>query len=272
MANLIVEWHPERKERILLAAHYDTRPFPDRDPDNPRGVFVGANDGASGVAVLMELAHAMPELKGKLGVDFVLFDGEELVFQDEDPYFLGSDYFAQQYASHPPDYRYRWGVVLDMIGDANLQIYQDRFSAGWKDTKPLVTAIWDTAKRLGVREFIPTQVSGRGSRRSPGVAQHRQDSDLRHHRFRLSLLAHARRHGRQMLGVVAGQGRLGDASLAGRRGTVGCLGTHAEWAWLKGRLISTAGAACVAASSCTPAKPHGVSSFAVRDGQGGCRT
>jgi Zn-dependent M28 family amino/carboxypeptidase len=158
MANLIIEWHPDRKERILLGAHYDTRPFPDQDPNNPHGLFIGANDGGSGVALLMELAHAMPNLKGKLGVDFVLFDGEELVYQEGDPYFLGSEYFADQYVSHPPDYRYRWGVLLDMIGDANLQIYQDRFSAGrWKDTKPLVTSIWDTAKRLGVREFIPTK-------------------------------------------------------------------------------------------------------------------
>ena len=62
LANLIVEWHPERKERILLCCHYDTRPFPDEDPVNPRGVFVGANDGASGTALLMRAGprHAEP--------------------------------------------------------------------------------------------------------------------------------------------------------------------------------------------------------------------
>ena len=147
----------------------------------------------------MELAHAMPNLKGKLGVDFVLFDGEELVYQEGDPYFLGSEYFADQYVSHPPDYRYRWGVLLDMIGDANLQIYQDRFSSGWKDTKPLVTSIWDTAKRLGRSRVYSDQIPGRDSRRSLGAAQHRQDSDVRHHRFRLSRLAQAWRYGRQML-------------------------------------------------------------------------
>jgi hypothetical protein len=155
MANLIVHWHPNRKERILLCAHYDTRPYPDRDPGNPRGMFLGANDGGSGVAVLMELARKMPDLPGRLGVDFVLFDGEELVFQDRDQYFLGSEHFAQQYVTNPPAYRYRWGVLLDMVGDADLQIYQERGSAGWRDTKPLVKSIWDTAKRLGVREFIP---------------------------------------------------------------------------------------------------------------------
>lgn len=158
MANMIVEWHPERKERILLAAHYDTRPLPDRDPDpNKRlaGTFIGANDGASGVAVLMELAHLMPKVDGPLGVDFVLFDGEELVYGNNDPYFLGSSWFAKQYQENPPGHKYRWGVVLDMVGDVDLQLYQEKFSVSWRDTRPLVKEIWATAARLGVKEFIP---------------------------------------------------------------------------------------------------------------------
>ena len=78
MANLIVEWHPDRKERIMLCCHYDTRPFPDRDPDpkKRRDVFLGANDGASGVGLLAAMAKKMPELECNYGVDFVLFDGE----------------------------------------------------------------------------------------------------------------------------------------------------------------------------------------------------
>ena len=61
------------------------------------------------------------------GVDFVLFDGEELVYdEDRDPYFLGSRYFAQVYAKQPPDYHYRAALLLDMIGDADLQIFQER--------------------------------------------------------------------------------------------------------------------------------------------------
>lgn len=153
-ANLVVEWHPERQQRILLCAHYDTRPFPDRDPRNPRGEFIGANDGASGVAVLMELAHQMPQLSGKYGVDFALFDAEEFVFRDEDRYFLGSEFFAWQYAENPPPYRYRWGVLLDMVGDADLQIFQERNSMWWPDTRPLVEQIWSVAAQLGVREFV----------------------------------------------------------------------------------------------------------------------
>ncbi len=154
MANLIVEWHPERRERILLCTHYDTRPFPDQDPVNPQGPFLGANDGASGTALLMELGHAMPDLEGQLGVDFVFFDAEEFILQDKrDPYFVGSEYFATNYASRRQPFTYRWAVLLDMVADADLQIYPDNQSMSWPDSRPLVEQIWGVARRLGVREF-----------------------------------------------------------------------------------------------------------------------
>jgi Peptidase family M28 len=162
MANIIVQWHPERKERILLAAHYDTRPLPDRDP-NPfarkNGKFIGASDGASGTAVLMELAHLMPGIESKYGVDFVLFDGEELVYQERrDPYCLGATWFARQYVAKPPKHKYTWGVLFDMIGDSDLAVYYEQQSYNWPDTRPLVVSIWNTAKRLGVSEFVPRVV------------------------------------------------------------------------------------------------------------------
>ena len=154
MANLIVRWRPKSTERILLCTHYDTLPFPMLDRRDRRGTFVGANDGGSGVAVFMELAHEMPDLPCKYGVDFVLFDGEEFVFSERDRYFLGAEHFARAYVEDRPPYRYRWGVLLDMVGDADLQIYQERYSMSWDDTRPLVEDIWATARRLGVREFI----------------------------------------------------------------------------------------------------------------------
>lgn len=155
MNNLIVEWHPDRKERILLCAHYDTRPYPDEDPVDPRGVFIGANDGASGAALFCELAHHMPKLSSKYGVDFVLFDGEELVYDKaRDPFFLGSEHFASEYATNRPAHQYRCGVLLDMIGDANLQIYREVNSMRTRETRQLVGDIWGVARSLGVREFI----------------------------------------------------------------------------------------------------------------------
>jgi len=162
MTNLIIEWRPEAKERILLCAHYDTRPLPDREI-NPRirknGIFLGANDGASGVALLMELGHHVAQLPLNYGLDFVLFDGEELVYfdgrEDIGPYFLGSTWFARQYRKHPPKHKYVAGVLFDMVADADLTLYQEENSATWKRTRPLVKEIWGTAQRLGVKEFIP---------------------------------------------------------------------------------------------------------------------
>jgi Zn-dependent M28 family amino/carboxypeptidase len=132
--------------------------MPDRDPDRQlrrTGTFLGANDGASGVAVLCVLAEAMPRLTGKWGVDFVLFDGEELVYDEQrDSYFLGSTYFAREWNRTGLPFQYRAAVLLDMVGDASLEIYQEGNSMRWRDTRPWVESIWRTAARLQVREFI----------------------------------------------------------------------------------------------------------------------
>lgn len=153
MSNLIASWHPRRPKRFLFCAHYDTRPFPDRDPENPRGVFVGANDGASGVAALMELAHQLTVLPVDVGVDIVLFDGEEFVFeQGRDDYFLGSTYFAEKYKAQPPEIPYQAGVLLDMVGDRELKIYYERNSL--KYARNVARGIWNTAEKLGVSAFV----------------------------------------------------------------------------------------------------------------------
>lgn len=161
LANMLVEWKPEARERILFCCHYDTRPFPDRDP-NParrRDKFLGANDGASGVALFCELGRHLAGAQSKYGVDFVFFDAEELVYDDtyrRDKYFIGSEYFARDYVAKPPAHKYRWGVLVDMIGDAQLQIFREQNSMSWIDTRPLVLDIWNTAREIGVAEFIHT--------------------------------------------------------------------------------------------------------------------
>ncbi len=154
MRNLLIQFHPERTTRILIACHYDTRPFPDRDPENPSGEFLGANDGASGVGLLCELGQYMPALQSEFGVDFVFFDGEEFVFQQgRDPYLLGSTYFSRQYASNPPVWRYSAAVLVDMIGDSDLNLYYEKNS--WRYAREITRQIWDIARRDGVPEFIP---------------------------------------------------------------------------------------------------------------------
>ncbi|MFN5321089.1 MAG: M28 family peptidase [Planctomycetota bacterium] len=156
MNNLCVRWHPDRKKRVLICCHYDTRPFPDRDPVNPRGVFLGANDGASGVGLLAELGRHLAGMDGKWGVDFVFFDGEELVYvAGRDPMFLGSQYFAQQYAGKNWDVKYQYGVLIDMIADKDLQIYYEKNSM--KSAARVCRSIWGVAKELGVKEFIPEE-------------------------------------------------------------------------------------------------------------------
>jgi Zn-dependent M28 family amino/carboxypeptidase len=162
MVNLIGSWYPERLERVVIGVHYDTRPFPDEDPDpaNLKIPFIGANDGASGVAMLMEIAHHMKDLKTTWGVDLVLFDGEELVYgggqNQNGEYFLGSKYFAQVYAQSQRAKkrgtpRYTAGLVLDMIGDKNLTIDKEPHSLDF--APQLVRSVWSVAKSLNVKQF-----------------------------------------------------------------------------------------------------------------------
>ncbi|MFO0951878.1 MAG: M28 family peptidase [Isosphaeraceae bacterium] len=162
MVNLVGSWFPDRRQRVVIGAHYDTRPHPDEDPDpaKRRLPFLGANDGASGVALLMEMAHHMEKLPTTWGVDLVLFDGEELVYGtgpngQEGEYFLGSKEFARRYAdgidARRVTYRYGAGIVLDMVGDKNLTIDQEPHSLEFNPG--LVREIWTVARNLKVTAF-----------------------------------------------------------------------------------------------------------------------
>ena len=154
LTNMLVRWHPDRKTRLLICCHYDTRPFADRDPVNPRGAFIGANDGGSGVALLCELGNHMGTLDGNIGVDFVFFDAEEFVYiARRDPMFVGSTHFAEEYRAGRVQAKYIAGVLVDMVADKNLQIYYEKNSI---KKAPIVTReIWEIARRLGIKEFVP---------------------------------------------------------------------------------------------------------------------
>jgi hypothetical protein len=153
MKNLIVSWHPQTKERVLLCCHYDTRPYPDRDLYRPRGTFLGANDGGSGVALFMELAHSLSKIQPTFGVDMVFFDGEEFIFQrDGGKFFWGSEHFAKRYRDRPPTHRYVCGVLVDMIGDKQLTIAPEPLSQ--KFAPQVQRGIWETARELGIKEFV----------------------------------------------------------------------------------------------------------------------
>jgi hypothetical protein len=154
MANIIVRWNPEARERVMICGHYDTLPFPLQDPVDKKGRFLGANDNASGVALLMELGNELAKQPPKAGVDFVFLDGEEFIFNPRGKYFCGSEYFAKDYAEHPRAFHYRAAVLLDMVGGAELSLTKDYLSSGWSDSRPLIDELWGTAARLGVREFV----------------------------------------------------------------------------------------------------------------------
>ncbi len=158
MVNLIGSWFPERVDRVVIGVHYDTRPFPDEDPifANRRKPFIGANDGASGVAMLMEIAHHLKDSTTPWGVDLVLFDGEELVYgggqNQTGEYFLGSKAFADEYKKSKKDKaRYVAGIVLDMVGDRELAIDKEPHSLEF--APKLVNAVWGVAKALKVTQF-----------------------------------------------------------------------------------------------------------------------
>ncbi len=157
MANLIGSWAPEKEDRVLICAHYDTRPRPDQETDPARHAlpFVGANDGASGVALMMEIAHHLDTIQSERGVDLVLLDGEELVYDDLGEYFLGSKAFGKAYRaeqrSGKAKSRYSAGILLDMVGGRNLSIPIEPYSvrlAPW-----LVEEVWTVAEGIGARSF-----------------------------------------------------------------------------------------------------------------------
>lgn len=135
-------------ETLLLAAHWDTRPFADRDPkpENRDKPILGANDGASGVAVLLEIARVLKAHPPPRRVVIVLFDGEDYGRSIEHM-FIGSRFFARNMGKWKPDY----GILLDMVGDKDLAFPIERYS--WNANQGFTEAIWRRAATLGLTPF-----------------------------------------------------------------------------------------------------------------------
>ncbi|MFC2076965.1 M28 family peptidase [candidate division KSB1 bacterium] len=151
--NVIAEFSVGSPRRILLGAHWDTRPFAEKEPEpaNRGKPIPGANDGASGVAVLMEVARNLAEKPPPpgVGVDIVLFDGEDWGRTGHlEEYFVGSRYFAANLDGYRPEF----GIILDMVGDREQTFFRERYSelmAG-----PVVEMVWSKARLLGLDSFI----------------------------------------------------------------------------------------------------------------------
>jgi glutaminyl-peptide cyclotransferase len=154
MTNLLFRFWPEREKRIVLCSHYDTRPIADQEPDprDWRKTFVSANDGGSGVALLMEMANHMKDAKINVGVDFVLFDGEEYIFdKDRDEYFFGSKHFAKAYTENRGKMRYEAAILLDMIAGKNAKFPIEEHS--WQKANGLCKDLWEIARQSKCNMF-----------------------------------------------------------------------------------------------------------------------
>jgi hypothetical protein len=158
LKNIVASFYPEKSKRILLAAHWDTRPFSDKDPEKPTATFQGANDGASGVGVLLEVARVLSTSPApEVGVDIILFDGEDwgekIGEEDTHPlregltewWCLGSQYWARN--KHKPNYSAYYGILLDMIGARNAQFHREGHSMQFAPS--IVEKVWTHAQRLG---------------------------------------------------------------------------------------------------------------------------
>jgi hypothetical protein len=150
LKNLVAEFWGDRTRRVLLCAHWDSRPWADQDPDpNRRGEPVmGANDGASGVAVLLEVARCIAGNDPGIGVDIVLFDGEDMGREGHlDEYCLGSQWYTQNLSYPLPEA----AILLDMVGDADLYIPQEIYSQ--MAAPRLTKEIYALASELGEKVF-----------------------------------------------------------------------------------------------------------------------
>jgi hypothetical protein len=153
---LIISWNPNAKKRVIFAGHYDTRPIADQE--ERRGdwtkPFHSANDGTSTVALLMELAHHMKDIPLKVGIDFVLFDGEEWMFDPKvDKFFLGSNYFSAAYLKdRERNYNYIAAILMDLFAGKDAVYGYEGYSK--LHAGALVEDVWQEAKRQGVKSFI----------------------------------------------------------------------------------------------------------------------
>lgn len=163
--NVVASYGLGKPNRVMICAHWDSRPFADNDinPDNRRKAIIGANDGASGVGVMMELARQLGQKNAAIGVDLILFDLEDWGAPDweqsklsDGGWALGSKYWASR--PHIPGYQAQFAILLDMVGAQGAQFYREYFSgqyASW-----VVDRVWNKAADLGLGHVFVNQRGG----------------------------------------------------------------------------------------------------------------
>lgn len=162
--NIIGSFNPENSKRILLFAHWDSRPYSDHDPDpaNYRKPIDGADDGASGVGALLEIARQLGQHNPGVGVDIIFFDAEDYgtpEFVDNykpDTWCLGTQFWAKN--PHVPNYRADFGILLDMVGAKDATFFKEQISLS--KAPNIVELVWSTARNLGYGKYFINATGG----------------------------------------------------------------------------------------------------------------
>lgn len=160
--NIIASFNPKADKRIILSSHWDTRPFADQDDERSNEAIDGANDGASGVGILMEVARQLHDAKPGIGIDIILFDAEDYGQPDngqpykEDSYCLGSQYWAKN--PHLAGYHADFGILLDMVGAQNATFTKEGTSMMYAPS--YMNYVWNTANEIGYGAYFQYQQTG----------------------------------------------------------------------------------------------------------------
>ena len=165
--NIIAQFNPEKSDRIMLCAHWDTRPWADSDPDkaNHYKPLPGANDGGSGVGVLLEIARQLAAVPSKVGVDIILFDAEDYGLHENDSHLwkkhrhswaLGSQYWSIN--PHVAGYNARYGILLDIVGAPGSKFLYEGYSTRFAED--VVYKVWQYADKLGYGNYFVQEDGG----------------------------------------------------------------------------------------------------------------
>ncbi len=165
--NIIASYRPDLADRILICTHWESRPWADADPDSTlhRQPVMAANDGASGVGVMIEIARLLPALQPKVGIDFICFDSEDYgapYWRDDEAPADGTDWCmgSRYWATHPhrEGYKARYGILLDMVGGEDARFCYEGVSLRY--ARDVMARLWDCAARTGAGHLFVAQDGG----------------------------------------------------------------------------------------------------------------
>ncbi len=149
--NIIASFNPDAADRVMLTAHWDSRPQADKDGSKPTAPVPGANDGASGVAILLEVARQFAAKAPRVGVDLILWDAEDNGdYSNNTSWCLGSQYWAKH--PHKAGYKARYGINLDMVGAKDARYTKDGYSLQY--ARPQTDKVWSIAAQLGYGNYF----------------------------------------------------------------------------------------------------------------------